>query len=322
MKLAASPHGAGIIPWHVRFERAWCIHHMRSAFSGTRDRPIAKRIYLALLPVLLATATFGCDNPTSANVISELQLRLAAQTPIRQHVRSVVVRMSGAAVRSTANSAFGTPGTLTHVIDLVELGGSDTRILEVLSLAEGRYDAVRLRIHEITVTLSNGTQFNEVYAGPLGGAFNVEADIAVVAERGRKADAVVDFDLLRSISFAGDTRRVHDIIGMRFAPVGRLVDLASAGQISGSVKHDNGTPAILRDDLPLIGYPVTVFQSGRTDSVTVYSDDDGRYSAYFMPAGSYALYGPATEQTRAWSTDNVVVTTASTTRQDIVATKR
>ncbi len=279
------------------------------------------RIRPCLLILLLVTSMTGCGKPTSS-VISELQLRLAAQTPIRQHVQSVVVNMSGTSVRSTANSAFGTPGTLPHIIDLVELGGSNTRILEVLTLAEGRYDAVRLNIHEVTVTLLNGVQYNEVYPDPQGRELIVEANTPVVVERGRKADAVIDFDLMRSIAFEGDTDRVHDITGIRISPVGRLVDLASSGQVSGSVKHDNGTPAVLRDDQPLSGYPVTFFQPGRTDSVTVYSDDAGRYSAHFMPAGSYAMFSPATEETEAWSAENVVVTTASTTCQDVTARKR
>ncbi len=280
-----------------------------------------KRIRLILLPLFLTIATQGCGKPTSS-VISDLQIRLAAQSPIRQHVRSVVVSLSGVAVRSAANSEFGTPGTLPHTIDLVELGGNDTRILEVFSLAEGRYDAARMNIQEINVTLLNGAQYNEVYPDPQGKEMIVEATSPVVVERGRKADAVIDFDLMRSIAFEGDTRQVHGITGMRFTPVGRLVDLASSGQVSGSVKHDNGTPAILRDDVPLRGYSVTLFQPGRTDSVTVYSDGAGRYTAYFMAAGSYAMRGPQTEDAEAWSTSNVVVTTASTTRQDIIATKR
>ncbi len=280
-----------------------------------------KRISHCLLILFLVTSTPGCDKSTSS-VISDLRLRLAAQTPIREHVRSVVVAMSGASVRSAANSEFGTPGTLPHTVDLLELGGSDTRVLEVFSLVEGRYDAARLNVHEVTVTLLNGVQFNEVYTGPQGRAMIVEANTPVVVERGRKADAVIDFDLMRSITFEGDTRRIHDITGMRFTPVGRLVDLASSGQVSGSVKHDNGTPSFLRDDQPLSGYAVTFFQPGRADSVTVYSDEGGQYSAYFMPAGSYALYGPPTEDTEAWSTENVVVTTASTTRQDVIARKR
>lgn len=280
-----------------------------------------KRIRHCLLILLLVTSTPGCGDPTSS-VISDLQLRVAAQTPFREHVQSVVVNMSGASVRSTANSAFGTPGTLPHVIDLVELGGSNTRILEVFSLAEGRYDAVRLNLHEVTVTLLNGVQFSEVYPDPQGRELIVEANTPVAVERGRKADAVIDFDLIRSIALEGDTRRVHDITGMRFTPVGRLVDLASSGQVSGSIRHDNGTPAVLRDDQPLSGYPVTFFQPGRTDSVTVYSDGDGRYTAHFMPAGSYDMFGPITDDTEAWSTENVVVTTASTTRQDVIARRR
>ena len=79
---------------------------------------------------------------------------------------------------------------------------------------------------------------------------------------------MIDFDQMRSITLEGDTRQVHDITGFSFRSVGRFVDLASSGQVSGAVKHDNGTPSVLRDDVPLSGYPVTLFQPGRTDSVT------------------------------------------------------
>ncbi len=276
----------------------------------------------ALLSLLiLATALPGCSDPTSS-VFSELQIRLAAQSPIRQHVHSVVVSFSETAVRSAANSEYGSPGTMPHTIDLVDLGGSNTRVLEVFSVAEGRYDAARIKLDGVTVTLTNGAQFSEVFSPPLSMEMAVQGSPPVVVERDRKADAIIDFDQMRSITLEGDTRQVHDITGFSFRPVGRFVDLASSGQVSGTVKHDNGTPAVLRDDVPLPGYPVTLFQPGRTDSVTVHSDGSGRYTAHFMPAGSYSMQVPSTDDTEAWSAVNVEVTTASTTRQDIVVARR
>ncbi len=278
-------------------------------------------LILFLAIALLAFATPGCDNPTTS-VISELQIRLAAQSPNQQHVESVVVRFSEMAVRSAANSEYGTPGAMPHTIDLAEFGGSETRILDVFSVAEGRYDAARLKIDGVTVTLTNGSQFSEVFSPPLNMEIVVQGSTPVVVERNRKADAVIDFDPIRSITLEGDTRQAHAITGFRFQPEARLVDLASSGQVSGIVKHDNGTPAVLRDDVPLSGFPVTLFQPGGTDSVTVRSNDAGRYSAFFMPAGSYAMYVPQTEETEAWSAEIIEVTTASTTRQDIVLARR
>lgn len=286
-----------------------------------KTRDCRFHLILLLAFALLAFATTGCDKPTSS-VFSELQIRLAAQSPNQRHVGSVVVRFSEMAVRSAANSEYGTPGVVPHTIDLAELGGSETRILDVFSVAEGRYDAARLKLDGVTVTLTNGSQFNEVFSPPLGVEIVVQGSTPVVVERNRKADAVIDFDPMRSITLEGDTRQVHDITGFRFQPRARLVDLASSGQVSGTVKHDNGTPAVLRDDVPLPGYPITLFQPGGADSVTVRTNDAGRYSAFFMPAGSYALYVPQTEATEAWSSENVEVTTASTTRQDIVLTRR
>lgn len=280
-----------------------------------------KRIRHCLLILLLVTAIPSCGDPTSS-VISELQIRLAAQSPIRKHVLSVVVSFSETAVRSAANSEYGSPGTIPHTIDLTELGGSETRVLEVFSVAEGRYDAARFKLDGVTVTLTNGAQFSEDFSPPLSMELAVQGSSPVVVERNRKADAVVDFDQMRSIKLEGDTRQVHDITGFRFQPVGRFVDLASSGQVSGTVKHDNGTPAVLRDDVFLPGFPVTLFQPGRTDSVTVYSDEGGRYTAHFMPAGSYSMQVPSTDETEAWSAEHVEVTTASTTRQDVIARKR
>lgn len=279
-------------------------------------------LVITLLAIaFLAIATTGCDKPTSS-VFSELQIRLAAQSPNQQHVGSVVVQFSEMAVRSSANSEYGTPGTVPHTVDLAELGGSATRILDVFSVAEGRYDAARLKLDGVTVTLTNGAQFSEVFSPPLSMEIVAQGSTPVVVERNRKADAVIDFDPMRSITLEGDTRLVHAVTGFRFRPEARLVDLASSGQVSGTVKHDNGTPAVLRDDVLLSGYPVTLFQPGGTDSVTVRSNDAGRYSAFFMPAGSYALYVPQTEETETWSSENIEVTTASTTRQDIVLTSR
>ena len=278
-------------------------------------------LILLLAFAFLACVNPGCDKPTSS-VFSELQIRLAAQSPNQQHVGSVVVRFSEMAVRSAATSEYGNPGATSHTIELAELGESGTRILDVFSVAEGRYDAARLKLDGVTVTLTDGSQFSEVFSPPLSMEIVVQGSTPVVVERNRKADAVIDFDQMRSITLEGDTRQAHAITGFRFRPVARLVDLASSGQVSGTVKHDNGTPAVLRDDVPLPGYPVTLFQPGGTDSVTVRSNDTGRYTAFFMPAGSYAMYVPQTEETEAWSSGNVEVTTASTTRQDIVLARR
>lgn len=286
---------------------------------NTRIRHL--HLTLLLTFALLSSATSACDKPTSS-VFSELQIRVAAQTPNQQHVGSVVVRFSELAVRSAATSEYGTPGAMPHTIDLAELGGSETRILDVFSVAEGRYDAARLKLDGVTVTLTNGSQISEVFSPPLSVEIVVQGSTPVVVERNQKADAVIDFDQMRSITLEGDTRQSHTVTGFGFQPEARLVDLASSGQVSGTVKHDNGTPAVLRDDVPLSGYPVTLFQRGGTDSVTVRSNDAGRYSAFFMPAGSYAMYVPQAEETEAWSSENVEVTTASTTRQDIVLGRR
>lgn len=260
-------------------------------------------------------------DPTSSET-SELRVRFAAQSPTQQYVRSAVLNLSGVAVRSVENSDFEAPGAIPFTIDLVGLSGSDTHILDVFSVASGRYDAVRLDIQQINIKFLNGTQFNAVYSVPHLKEMIVETTFPVIVDRGRKADVVVDFDLMRSIKIERDLQAFEGVTGINITPVGRLVDLASSGQVSGSIKHDNGTPSDRRDDVPLLSHPITLFQLGSRDTVSVYTDDVGQFSAYFIPAGSYTMQGSSTDSTGGWSTGHVEVTTASTTRKDIIIIRR
>jgi len=59
-------------------------------------------------------------------------------------------------------------------------------------------------------------QFNEVYTGTQGREAIVEANTPMVIERCSNANAVSDFDLIRSIVFEGNTQRIYGITGMKF----------------------------------------------------------------------------------------------------------
>ena len=63
-------------------------------------------------------------------------------------------------------------------------------------------------------------------------------------------------------------------------------------------------------------------QPGQEDSVSVFSSQEGEYTMFFMPAGSYTMLVFPTDSTLAWSVDDVVVTTANLTRQDVTTLRQ
>jgi len=279
-----------------------------------------KRPGLNIFFLILLIGTLQCGNPTSS-IIGILQVRLSSQSVPPRHVQSVFITISQVSARAEGARAFDFSNTSPHIFDLFGLQNGITRILDLLSLPENRYDALRLTIADLTVQLTNNRQFITVFPD----SQNVEIILTPLnpftIKGERLSDVIIDFDLFRSLIPQGDFSNTNGITGYQFEPKARVVDLTTVGQIIGQAKHDNFTPSFISDDVPLPDYSITMIQPDRTDSVSVISDQDGEYTAFFMSAGSYTIVVPPTDNTRAWSVEDVVVTTANPTRQDMTVSK-
>lgn len=290
-------------------------------FFSLINQPALQHMGRGIISILLLIAVVRCDNPASS-VIGVMQLRLTSQSVPQEHVRSVFITISRVSARSKGALTYDFSNTSPRIFDLFELRDGNTRVLDLLSLPAGVYDAVRMNISDVTVELTNSRQFITNFPD----SQNVVVDLMplnpVTVKGGRLSDTVIDFDLLRSLTPQGDVSHVNSITGYLFTPTARFVNLTTVGEITGLVKHDNGTPSLISDDVALNDYPITVIQPGRTDSVSVFSDAAGEYVAFFMPAGTYSLMVPPTDTTMAWSADDVVVTTANPTRRDVTATRQ
>ncbi len=285
------------------------------------NQPAIKRIGIGVFFIILLTGTLQCSNPTFS-VIGTLQLRLTSQSVPQAHVRSVFLTISRVSARSEGALSFEFSNTAPRISDLFELQNGIAKNLDLLTLPENQYDSIRLTISDVKIELTNGKQFITVFPD----SQNVEIILTplnpITVRSKRLSDVVIDFDLLRSLQAMGDISHVNSITGYHFDPKARIVDLTTVGQITGLVKHDNGTPSIVSDDVSVKNHPITVVQPGQEDSVSVFSSREGEYTMFFMPAGSYTMLVSPTDSTRAWSVDDVVVTTANLTRQDVTSSRQ
>lgn len=285
------------------------------------NQPAIKRIGIGIFFIILLTGTLQCSNPT-ISVVGTLQLRLTSQSVPQEHVRSVFLTISSVSARSEGALSFEFSNTAPRIFDLFELQNGITRILDLLTLPDNRYDAIRLTISDVNIELTNGRQFITVFPDSHIVEINLTPLNPITVRSERLSDAVIDFDLLRSLQAEGDISHVNNITGYHFDPKARIVDLTTAGQITGLVKHDNSTPSFISDDVSLKNYPITVVQPGQEDSVSVFSSQEGEYTMFFVPAGSYTMLVSPTDSTLAWSVDDVVVTTANLTRQDVTTLRQ
>lgn len=186
-----------------------------------------------------------------------------------------------------------------------------------MAVAAGEFEAVRLQIKDVSVELRDGRTFLPAVSDSI----RVHGVIAILnspaeVKGNQITELVIDFDLPRSLRVQGDPSTLSGITGFEFTPAVRGVNLATTGQITGTIKHDNRTPAVVGDDVVMRNLMVSLVQIGTRDTVSVVTSTSGEYNAYFLPAGSYSITTAPTDRTGAWSLPGVIVTTANPTRQD------
>lgn len=269
-------------------------------------------VVLGLLITVAGLTQCGDDSVSSG--LGTLSIRITDAAFPYPFIQSVHLTISSLDIRSSAGSSFQTAVSRPKTFDLFSLQNGRTDTVGVASLPAGSYDTLRLHVPAISVGLTDGRTFLPEIADSTG--IVVPMTPALSIRRGQTTELVIDFDLPRSLSAQGDMTTSTGITGFVFTPAVRAVDLATVGQITGSVKHDNRTPSVLTDDVPIRGLLLSVVQVGATDTVSVLTNDAGEYTAFFVPAGTYAIMVSPTDSTADWSVSGVIVTTATPTRQD------
>lgn len=279
---------------------------------------VSKTVPLRCLVVFLLLGLCHCGDPT-ASTVGSIRLRLADQPFPYAFARSVNLTVTAVAIRGVNAGNYQPVRFTPREFDLIELQNGLTDTVSVTSLPASSYDAIRITLSHLSVQLTDGrtlTSLDSLVDAPIEMAILSRSPISV--KKKQLVDVVIDIDLSRSLTPVGDPSSVNQITGFVFTPTARIANLATVGQITGLAKHNNGTPGVPTDDVSIKGLQIIIVSVSPRDTLTVVTDQQGQYTAFFIPAGTYTLFAPATDSTRAWSGSNIVVTTANPTRQDLV----
>jgi hypothetical protein len=276
-----------------------------------------KRSVIVLLGVVLFAY---CGNPIASRT-GTLRIRITDQAFPYNLVRSVKLTASRLEVSRTINDSYTSIMSGPQTFDLITLQNGATENLALTSLPSSTYNRIRLTITQVAIELTDGRVMYPM-EGDSSKIFEIPSPDGITIRNNQVTDLVIDFDLSRSFIAQGHTLAANGITGFSFNPTARIVDLATVGQIFGNVRHNNGTPSQLADDIALSGREIQIIRPDIGDTLSVVTNANGVYNAFFIPAGLYRIYSAATDSTASWSVDNIVVTTANATRQDILMAKQ
>jgi hypothetical protein len=283
------------------------------------NRPI---LNMCCAIVMATFVGFGCSDPVSSNS-GVLRVRITDAPFPYGSVRSVLITIDRIEVRPSLSTGYQIVNSVDQSFDLISLQGGRTDTLGTMDVAAGEFEAVRLQVKSVSVELRDGRTF----LPEVSDSIRVHGVIALLNSPAEVKDnqiteLVVDFDLPRSLRVQGDPSTLSGITGFEFTPAVRGVNLATTGQITGTIKHDNSTPSNVADDVVMRNLAVSLVQIGTRDTVSVVTNTSGEYIAYFLPAGSYSITTASTDSTGAWSLPGVIVTTANPTRQDALTDRQ
>ena len=190
-------------------------------------------------------------------------------------------------------------------LDLVQLQNGVTEVLYEGNPAVGDYDALRIIVHpiEITVLDTDGeteltfTDF-KVPSGPQTGV-KVFVDPVISVVTSLTMDLMLDMDLSRSFVVQGKPETLAGINSFHFKPVIRAINVSTAGTLTFRTLSDNGTPDDFFDDFYLNGVAYDVIDNSGTDPVIVASGvsginpndplDNGYVFHPAIPGGDYEI---------------------------------
>jgi hypothetical protein len=173
--------------------------------------------------------------------------------------------------------------------ELLTLTGGNTASLGVATVPVGSYKAFRLVLDtdNSSVTLNDNSEVDVKWPSAGKSGVKILLDEPFVVASGT-TDLLLDFDVGRSFVMRGNSIRNN---GLLFKPVIRAAVVQSTGTLSGTVRGDTPTGALIP------GATVEVLKAGTviTDTdianvvATGVTDANGAFTIAFIPAGTYVV---------------------------------
>lgn len=188
-------------------------------------------------------------------------------------------------VHAMDSDTFITLSSDPQVFNLLDLRNGFTASLASLEIPTGRYNQVRLIVDDsdASVILNNGT--SAMLTIPSGGKSGMKLNIKpfLQIEAGIESELLLDFDV--SKSFKAPPSGQGDTLRFIFSPVLRVVNLADAGRLQGTVTDSSSDMGIEHAQVSI----------STMDSVltTTFTDTAGAYAILGIPADTYSVEATA-----------------------------
>jgi hypothetical protein len=290
---------------------------------------------LALLVAAVALGATGCSDSTSAGT-GKLTVQMTdAPFPFGEvsRVDVFVVRVDAKveatddaeAENTSRMSGWTTIATPAKSINLLDLQNGVTTNLGTATLATGSYQGFRLIIDpaQSSVTLKDGTKPDITWPSAAQTGIKIKLDQTVVVTQDSSV-MILDFDVGRSFIMRGNSIRNN---GLLFKPVIRAVANELTGSVSGTVRSDSPTGALMAGatvEVLKAGTPIGDATPENIVRSTV-TDANGAFRFKFLLPGTYVVRATplaATTYLPALLTGGVTIASGTeVTNQVIVVTK-
>ncbi|MFB0517448.1 MAG: DUF4382 domain-containing protein [Candidatus Neomarinimicrobiota bacterium] len=225
------------------------------------------------------------------------------------------VTIDSLVVHAMDSDTFITLSSNRQVFNLLDLRNGVTAGLASLEIPTGRYNQLRLIVDDsaASVILNDSLSTSAPLEIPSGGKSGMKLNIKpfLQIEAGIESELLLDFDVSKSFHTKGNLDSPGGITGFIFSPVLRVVNLANAGRLQGTVTDSSS-------DTGIAGAQVSI---STVDSVltSTFTDTAGAYAIIGIPADTYSVEAAAAGYNTETASD-VAVDARGTTVQNFVLT--
>jgi len=187
------------------------------------------------------------------------------------------------------NSGWTTLVSPNSTINLLTLVGGKTANLGVATLPVGTYKGFRMIIDasKSSVTLNDNSHPDVKWPSAGKNGIRIKLDQPFVVGTGT-SNMLIDFDVGRSFVLRGNSIKNN---GLLFKPVIRAMTQQSTGTLSGTVRADNATGALVPSATVEVLKAGTSLSDTNSENViaSTVTDTNGAFTFGFLPPGNYVV---------------------------------
>ncbi len=252
-------------------------------------KKIAKFLSLTAAVVALGAFFMSCEPFWNSGDEGTLTVLLTDAPFPAGLVAEANITIDSLIVHAMESDTFITLSSDQQVFNLLDLRNGVTASLASMEIPTGQYNQLRLIVNDsaASVILNDSLSTSAPLEIPSGGKSGMKLNIKpfLQIEAGIESELLLDFDVSKSFRTKGNLDSAGGITGFIFSPVLRVVNLANAGRLQGTVTDSSS-------DTGIAGAQVSI---STVDSVltTTFTDNAGAYAIIGIPADTYSVEAAA-----------------------------